>query len=131
MSNLTLKNSLHWGLRLIVAGILLQTLYFKFTAAPESVYIFEKIGMEPWGRISTGIVELIAGILLLIPRWSWIGAILGLGVISGAIFYHFITLGVEVQGDGGTLFYLALVVLGGCLVILFLERDQLVDMVNR
>ena len=47
-----------WALRLIVAVILLQTLFFKFSAAKESVYIFSTLGMEPWGRIGSGVFEL-------------------------------------------------------------------------
>ena len=87
-------------LKVIVAAILLQTLYFKFTGAPESIYIFETVGMEPWGRIGSGIVELIASVLLLIRRTAWLGALLALGTICGAIFFHLTILGIEVQGDG-------------------------------
>ena len=94
-------------LRLIAAFIFVQTLYFKITGSPESVYIFEKVGMEPWGRYASGAVELIAAVLLLFGRTVWIGAIIGLGVISGAIFFHLTTLGIEVQGDGGLLFGMA------------------------
>ena len=97
-------------LSLIVAIILLQTLYFKFTAAPESVYIFTAIGMEPWGRIGIGIMELIAGILLLYRPTRAVGALLSLGVISGAIFFHLTILGIVVQQDGGLLFGLAVTV---------------------
>ena len=116
---------LSWVFRLIAAIILLQTLYFKFTAAPESVYIFSQLGLEPWGRIGIGVAELIVGILLLIPRTAWLGAIGGIGVISGAIFAHLTQLGIEVQGDGGTLFFLALAVFVSCLVVLYLHRADL------
>ena len=122
---MNVKSILHWALRLLPAIILLQTLYFKFTASPESVYIFETVGMEPAGRIGSGIAELIAAILLLIPRYSWAGAGLGLGVISGAIFFHLTKLGIEVQGDGGTLFYLALIVFVCCLIVLWQERKNI------
>lgn len=122
---MNIKSILNWVLRLIPAIILLQTLYFKFTAASESVYIFETVGMEPIGRIGSGIAELIAAILLFIPKYSWAGAGLGIGVISGAIFFHLTKLGIEVQGDGGTLFYLAVVVLICCLIILWQERKQI------
>ena len=105
-----MKEKLSWAARIIVAIILLQTLFFKFTGAPESIYIFEKMGMEPWGRIGSGIVELIAGILILIPNTKIYGAILSLGVISGAIVSHLTTLGIVVQNDGGTLFGLAVLV---------------------
>src|SRR6516164_5404866 len=94
---------LSWVLRFAAAGILLQTLFFKFTAAPESVYIFTKVGLEPWGRIGSGVVELIAAILLLIPRTTWLGAIVALGVMAGAILSHLTLVGIEVQGDKGLL----------------------------
>ncbi|MEO1517693.1 MAG: DoxX family protein [Bacteroidota bacterium] len=114
-----------WIARIAVAIILLQTLFFKFTAAPESVYIFETVGMEPWGRIGSGITELIAAILLLIPRTKTLGALLSLGVISGAIFFHLTTLGIEVQGDGGTLFYLAVAVFVLSLVVLVAHKKEI------
>ena len=96
-------------LRIIIALILIQTLRFKFTAHPDSVYIFETAGLEPYGRIGTGIVELIAGILILIPRTIWLGASLTLGVLAGAIFTHLTRLGIEVNQDGGLLFITAVV----------------------
>jgi len=114
-----------WAVRLTVAGILLQTLFFKFTAAPESVYIFRTLGMEPWGRIGSGIVELIAAMLLLVPPTVAIGAVLSLGVISGAIMSHLTRLGIVVQDDGGLLFGLALAVLLGSGAVLLLHRAQL------
>lgn len=93
-----------WAVRIVAAVILLQTLYFKFLAQPESVYIFSTLGVEPWGRIGSGVVELIASVLILIPRTSWIGAGIGLGVMAGAILSHLTILGIEVQGDGGPVF---------------------------
>lgn len=126
------KNTLQfWILRIIPAVILLQTLYFKFSGAPESIYIFETLGLEPEGRIGSGIVELIASILLLIPRTTWIGAVLGLGVIAGAIFSHLTKLGIEVQGDGGLLFILALVVFVFCLLLIWLHRKEIPLIRNR
>lgn len=116
-----MQKILSYLIRFAVAIILLQTLYFKFTASPESVYIFEKTGLGDAGRIGTGIAELIAAVLLLIPRTAWIGALIALGLISGAIFFHLTSLGIEVMGDGGTLFYLALAVFVGSLIILALE----------
>src|SRR6266496_3010200 len=103
-------NILDWLLRVAVAVILLQTLFFKFTGAAESVYIFSTLGAEPWGRIGSGVVELIAAILLLVPATAAVGAALALAVISGAIVSDLTILGIEVQGDGGLLFGLAITV---------------------
>ena len=100
-----MKNILPVILRIIPAVILLQTLYFKFSGAPESVYIFSTLGIEPVGRIGSGITELVASVLLLIPKTSWIGALLSLGVISGAVVsYHQTTLEIELKGNGIFLF---------------------------
>jgi hypothetical protein len=117
--------AISWALQLIVAGILLQTLFFKFTGAAESVYIFSTLGAEPWGRIGSGVVELIAALLLLYPATIALGALLALGVISGAIVSHVTVLGIEVQGDGGLLFFLALVVFASSATILFLRRGEI------
>jgi uncharacterized membrane protein YphA (DoxX/SURF4 family) len=114
-----------WVLQIVVAAILFQTLFFKFTGAEESIYIFETLGMEPWGRIGSGVVELIAVILLLIPSTVTIGAIIAAGVISGAIMSHLTKLGVVVKDDGGLLFALAVVVFAGSLAILFIRRSQI------
>src|SRR4051812_43570134 len=102
---------LSWIARLVAALIMLQTLYFKFTGAEESVYIFETVGMEPWGRIAVGFFELIASVLLLIRTTTWIGAILGAGLMSGAIMMHVTVLGIAVKGDHGQLFLYAVIVL--------------------
>lgn len=114
-----------WIARIIPALILLQTLFFKFTGAPESIYIFEQLGMEPVGRIGIGVGELIAGIALLIPAFSWLGAVLSLGLMSGAIFFHLTQLGIEVQGDGGQLFFMALIVFVFALITLWLHRKDI------
>jgi len=111
-----------WICRIVAAALLLQTLFFKFTAAPESVYIFTKVGLEPWGRIGSGVVELIAAIMLFVPGLTWLGAGLALGVIGGAIVGHLTLLGIDVQGDHGLLFGLALVVAVCSAVLLFLYR---------
>lgn len=116
---------LSWACQLIAAAILGQTLFFKFTGAPESVYIFTTIGMEPWGRIGTGVVEVIAVILLLLPRTSAAGAALAIGLMAGAIFFHLTRLGIEVQGDGGLLFKLSLIVTVAASVVLVLRRREL------
>jgi len=110
---------LSWVLRILSAVILLQTLYFKFSGAEESVYIFSTVGIEPWGRIGTGIVEAIAAVLLLIPRTSPMGALLGAGVMSGALFFHLTRLGIEVRGDHGQLFIYAVLVFVSCLILLW------------
>jgi putative oxidoreductase len=114
-----------WICRVVAAVILLQTLFFKFTAAPESVYIFTKVGLEPWGRIGSGVAELIAAILILIPPTTWLGAGLALAVMLGAIFSHLTILGVAVMGDGGLLFGLALAVATCSVILLFLQRQRL------
>jgi uncharacterized membrane protein YphA (DoxX/SURF4 family) len=114
-----------WVLLLAVAGILLQTLFFKFTGAPESVYIFTKIGAEPWGRIGSGAIELIAAILVLYPRFTWMGALLAASVMCGAILSHLTLLGIEVQGDKGLLFTLALLVLLSSTALLYINRMQI------
>ncbi|HVI81437.1 MAG TPA: DoxX family protein [Chthoniobacterales bacterium] len=119
------KNIIAWICRIAAAVILLQTLYFKFTAAPESVYIFTKVGLEPWGRIGSGVAELIAAILILIPRTTWLGAGLALGVMIGAIFSHLTVLGLVVMDDGGLLFGLALAVAACSSALLFLQRRRL------
>jgi uncharacterized membrane protein YphA (DoxX/SURF4 family) len=113
-----------WICRVAAALILLQTLFFKFTAAPESVYIFTKVGLEPWGRIGSGAAELIAAILILIPRTTWLGAGLALAVRAGAIYNHLTVLGVVVMNDGGLLFGLALAVAACSVVLLFLQRRR-------
>jgi len=122
-----MKNSkiLSWVLRIIPAVIFLQTLFFKFTAAPESVHIFETLGMEPYGRIGSGIAELIASILLLIPSTTKWGAALGLGVIGGAIMSHLTKLGIVVQDDGGTLFIMAVLVFICCAILVWNHRKEL------
>src|SRR5215467_7736234 len=118
-------NILSWVLRATAAVILLQTLFFKFTAAPESVYIFTKVGAEPWGRIGSGIIELIAAVLLLIPRFTWLGSAIAFGVMAGAIVSHLTVLGIEVQGDKGLLFALALIVFVSSSVNLLIHRAEI------
>lgn len=121
-----------WLLQLVVAGILLQTLFFKFTAADESVYIFTAVGrfvgvggVEPWGRIGSGVIELAAAILVLVPATASLGAILTMAVMAGAIVSHLLILGIEVKGDGGLLFGLAVAAFIGSLVVLVLRRTQI------
>jgi uncharacterized membrane protein YphA (DoxX/SURF4 family) len=116
---------LSWALRLAAAGILLQTLFFKFTGAPESVYIFSTLGAEPWGRIGSGVVELLAAILLLVPATTTVGAVLAMGVMAGAIVSHLTVLGIGVRGDGGLLFGLALTVFAASALILLIRRGEI------
>ena len=119
------QRAVSWICRITAAVILLQTLWFKFTGAPESIYIFTKVGLEPWGRYGTGVAELIASILLLIPCRAWAGALLALGVMAGAISSHLTVLGIVVQNDGGLLFGLAITVAVCSLVTLVLHRRQI------
>jgi uncharacterized membrane protein YphA (DoxX/SURF4 family) len=95
-----------WVLRLVAAAILIQTLFFKFSAAPESVALFTRIGMEPWGRIGTGVLELVASILILYPRTTGWGAGLAMGLMAGALYYHLNgTLGLKWYGDYSLFLY--------------------------
>lgn len=119
------SNKIILVLRIAVAIILIQTLRFKFTAHPDSVYIFETVGLEPYGRIGIGILELIAGILLLIPKTVWIGATLTLGLMGGAIMMHLTQLGIEVRGDGGVLFYTAVITFLLSALILYTQRKEI------
>ncbi len=114
-----------WAAQIVAAVILGQTLYFKFTGAPESVYIFSTLGVEPWGRFATGLLELITAILLLIPATAAIGAVLALGLMTGAILSHLVKLGISVQGDGGLLFGLAITVFLCALTVALIRRAQL------
>ncbi|MEP7323660.1 MAG: DoxX family protein [Saprospiraceae bacterium] len=125
-----LNSTTLWIIRLIAAVILLQTLYFKFTAHPESVALFTKLGAEPWGRIGTGIIELITGIILLIPAYTRFGAVLAFGLMIGAISSHLLVIGFQSSGDGGKLFGLAIAVLICSIILLVHYRDQLIVDLN-
>jgi putative oxidoreductase len=133
MHNITKPQlAVSWALQAAVAGILLQTLFFKFTGAQESVYIFSSVGrfigvsaVEPWGRIGSGVLESIASILLLVPGTVSLGAMLTIGVMAGALASHLLILGIEVQGDGGLLFGLAVAALTGSVIVLVLRRAQI------
>jgi uncharacterized membrane protein YphA (DoxX/SURF4 family) len=121
---------LSWILRITVAIILSQALYFKFTGAEESIYIFTALGVEPYGRIGTGILELITVVLILIPRTVLLGALLGCGIMVGAIFSHLLVLGIEIENDGGTLFALANITLFSCLTLIFLNKDKMPNLLQ-
>ena len=114
-----------WICRIAAAAILLQTLYFKFTGAEESVYIFTKVGLEPWGRYASGVAELFAAALLLFPRTTLLGALIAAGVMVGAIGSHLTKLGIVVKDDGGLLFALAVIVFVAGLATLFIHRRQI------
>lgn len=122
-----MKKTLSIILRLVAAAIMLQTLYFKFTGQPESIYIFTQVGMEPWGRIGTGVAELIASVLLLIPATIVLGAVMAIGIMLGAVVTHLFILGIEVGGDGGQLFAYAMIVLVASAILLVLHFDQVLS----
>jgi len=116
---------LPWVARILAAVILLQTLFYKFSASDESVYIFSALHAEPWGRIGSGVLELIASILILVPRTTAWGALLGLGLMGGAILSHLFVLGLVVKDDGGLLFIYALLVFISCLYLVWIYRKSL------
>lgn len=113
------------------AIILLQTLFFKFSAAPVSVHIFSTLGVEPWGRIGTGIMELVAGLLLVWHRTSYIGTLLALGIMAGAILSHIFFLGIDILGDGGQVFILAIIVTFCSLNVLVIRKDDIKSLINK
>ena len=114
-----------WILRIISALIMLQTLYFKFTGAPESVHLFTLLDMEPCGRISTGVMELIASILILIPKTKIIGAGLGMGLMSGAIFFHLTKVGIVDESGSALLFIYAVTVFVSCGILAAMHFKEL------
>jgi uncharacterized membrane protein YphA (DoxX/SURF4 family) len=128
---MTAKKYITWGSRIIAALILFQTLFFKFSGSEESVYIFTTVGMEPWGRIGVGVMELIASILLLITSLSWMGALISIGLMLGAIGMHLTLLGIEVKGDGGQLFIYAVAVLLCSLYVLWQDREKVNSFLNK
>jgi len=124
-------NILLWISRIVAAIIMLQTLFFKFTAAPESVYIFDKVHLGAPGRIGSGIAELIASILILFPKTSVYGAVLAVGVMAGAIASHLTILGIEVMGDHGQLFIYAVLVTIASLYVIWNGKEQLLSLIKR
>ena len=113
-----------WICRIIASAILAQTLLFKFTGAEESVYIFTRMGMEPWGRYATGFAELLTAILLLVPRTAWAGAVLAAALMVGAVGSHLTVLRIVVKDDHGPLFGLALGALACSCATAYLQRHQ-------
>jgi uncharacterized membrane protein YphA (DoxX/SURF4 family) len=118
-----------WILRVVAAAIMLQTLYFKFSAHPQSVALFTQLGMEPWGRYGTGVLELVASVLILYPRTTGLGALLGMGLMAGALYFHLTKLGIVFDGDA-VLFTMALIVFVCCAILVFLNRMQLLKWVR-
>ena len=119
-----------WIFRIVASGILFQTLFFKFSGAEESIYIFSTLGMEPYGRIGSGIAELIVAVLILIPKTTWLGALGGTGIMAGAIVSHLFILGIDVRNDGGLLFGLAVITLLSCLLLLYFDKNKLFNLLN-
>ncbi len=120
-----------WILKIVASGIMLQTLYFKFSAAPESVYIFSSLGLEPYGRIGIGVLELIASIAILIPATTGLGAMLAVGLMAGAIFSHLGKLGIVVMDDGGQLFIYAILVFVSSTVLAWINKKQLLNLIKQ
>lgn len=126
-----MKNNIFtWIVKLIAVVILLQTLFFKFSGAEESIYIFTKLGVEPFGRIGSGIAELIASLLILIPRTTLLGALMGLGTMLGAIVSHLFILGIVVKNDGGELFALAIITLICCIILVLQNKNKIPDLLR-
>ena len=121
----------YWAMRLVAAIIMFQTLYYKFSGSEESVYIFTTIGMEPWGRIAVGVMELIAAVLLLLSPTTWVGAGLAFGLMIGALGMHLTILGIEVKGDGGQLFLYALIVAVCSAVVLYYDREKVLSFLKK
>jgi hypothetical protein len=119
------RQAISWLLQLTAAAILVQTLFFKFTGAEESVYIFSTLGAEPVGRIESGILELVAAVLLLVPSTAAVGALLAMGLMAGALVSHLTVLGIAVKGDGGLLFALAVIVFASAAGVVILRRTDL------
>ena len=117
------KSIFIWGLRIVAAFLLLQTLYFKFTAHEQSIRLFTTLGMEPWGRIGTGVFELIASVLILIPRTTLLGALMALGLMSGAIYFHLTKLGIYFDGDPVLFIYAVIVFICSLLLIIIYRKN--------
>ncbi len=126
-----IRTLIYWAVRLVASIIMIQTLYFKFSGAEESVYIFTTVGMEPGGRIGVGVLELIASILLLINPTAWLGALLALGLMGGAIMMHLTLLGIEVGNDGGLLFIYAVLVAISSAIVLIYDRNKAIAFIKR
>jgi uncharacterized membrane protein YphA (DoxX/SURF4 family) len=122
------KKIASWVLRILAALIMLQTLYYKFSGVEESVFIFSTLGIEPWGRILTGCIELVAAVLLIIPSTIIPGALLTIGIMAGAIASHLLKLGIVVQNDSGLLFVYACTVMLCAILLLFLHKQEFIKL---
>lgn len=133
------RTILTYALSLFIAVVFVQSLFFKFTGAEESLFIFQTIEdwsgltfFEPGMRWVVGLSELVAAILLFVPGVQVVGAVMAIGIMTGAIFFHLFTpLGIEVFGDGGTLFFLACGVWLSALVLIVLRRQQIFVLLGR
>lgn len=117
-------------LRIVVAVIFIQTLFFKFTAHPDSVELFTALGVEPFGRIGLGIVELIVSLLILIPKTKALGIVSSIGIMIGAIGSHFLVIGTNFKGDGGALFAMAVVVFIAATILFFMHKDEVKSLIK-
>jgi uncharacterized membrane protein YphA (DoxX/SURF4 family) len=113
------------AVRLLIAIVLLQTLRYKFAAHPDSVYIFTKVGLEPFGRIGIGVLELIAALLILFKRTVWMGSLISVGLMTGALLFHVTELGIEINGDSGKLFYMAVLIFSLSVYLSWTERRRI------
>jgi uncharacterized membrane protein YphA (DoxX/SURF4 family) len=118
-------NVASWVLRLVVIAIFGQVVFFKLTGAQESRQLFEALGAEPWGRIGSGLAELTAVVLLLIPGRAAYGALFAMALMIGALGAHAFRLGIDFQGDGGALFGMALVAFAASALMLWLLRSEI------
>lgn len=121
--NSKITNIVSWIAQIIAVVIMGQSLFYKFTAHEESVAIFTDINMEPYGRILIGVLEVFACLLLLKRSSAHYGALLGFGIMGGAVIGHFTQIGFE--GARGQLGAMAFLVMICCAVILFIRRMEL------
>jgi hypothetical protein len=126
-----MKGYLSLALRIVIAVIFVQTLYFKFTGHPDSVFIFSQLGVEPYGRIGLGIAELITSVLILWNSTKLIGIGLSFFIICGALFSHLLVIGTQIKGDSGGLFTLACIVFVGCLSLFYLHKTEIMKLLGR
>lgn len=114
-------------LKIIAAIIMMQTLFYKFSGAQESVDLFTKLAgeNEAYMRVGTGVLELIASVLLFIPKSIWFGAFMTIGLMSGAILGHLTKIGISHNNDGGLLFGAAIFILIVGVLVLFIEKKNI------